>query len=75
MAKANNNKPQYAEILVAPVDQNRFKKGCEHYGLSCQRIGRSDYYKVGYSEASDLYWLGANMYGHIKTSSLCTAVF
>lgn len=66
----------YCEIPVAPEDIERFKNGCADYGMSIeQKRGQKPYYTVGFDNHIDLYWLAANMFGHIETNGITKRSF
>jgi hypothetical protein len=66
----------YCEIPVAPEDIERFKKGCSHYGFTIeQKRGQKPYFTVGFNDPVDLYWFGANMFGHIETNGITKRAF
>lgn len=69
------NKPYAVEIPVAPEMAERFKAGCEYYGMSYKKDPRSDYWTVELYKLEDLFWLGANLFGDIPTGPLLKRPF
>jgi hypothetical protein len=60
-----------ATIPVPPEMVPQFLAWVEYLGMKAKRQSRgSDYFNVSYSDGVDLYWLGANLFGKIETSSL-----